>query len=79
MIAYTSWDGLQAMARQHDADLSLIPGERLEMAPHWTRSVSRRVRHAAERVRVGLAGIQGEASLGSDAEYRTMRHGNGDR
>jgi len=67
------------MARQHDADLSLVPGERLEMAPHWTRAVSRCVRHAAERVRDGLTGMQGEASLGSDAGNRTLPRGAGDR
>ncbi len=79
MIAYTSWDGLQAMARQYDADLSLVPGERLEMAPHWTRALSRYVRHAAERVRVGLTGMQEEVSLGSAAGNRAMPRGAGEQ
>ncbi|MBA2597327.1 MAG: hypothetical protein M3Q50_03410 [Chloroflexota bacterium] len=38
MIAYTAWDGLQTIARQYDADLALVPGERTELAPRWKRS-----------------------------------------
>ena len=38
MIAYTAWDSLQAIARQYDADPTLVPGERIAMAPRRERS-----------------------------------------
>lgn len=56
MLAYTAWDGLRTIARQYDADLAHIPGERLELAPRWERSsLSLAVRRFAERIRAGRA------------------------
>ncbi len=56
MLAYTAWDSLQTIARQYDADLALISGEQLELAPRWERSsLSLAVRRFAGRIRAGRA------------------------
>lgn len=52
MIAYTAWDSLQTIARQYDADLSLVSGSHIELAPRWARSsASIAFRRLADRVR----------------------------
>jgi hypothetical protein len=38
MIAYTAWDSLQVIAREYGADLALVPGEQLAMAPRRGRA-----------------------------------------
>jgi hypothetical protein len=68
MIAYTAWDSLQAIAQQYDADLVQAPGERLELIRHGDQSIPRAsVRRLGERMRAGLAALQGQAPLGKRA------------
>lgn len=54
MIAYTAWDSLQAIARQYDADLSLVPGEHTTMAPRCegSRAIAT-MRHFIRRLSAG--------------------------
>ena len=39
MIAYTAWDSLRAIAREHDADLSLDGDARIALKAYWERIV----------------------------------------
>ncbi len=56
MIAYTAWDSLHVIARHYDADLAVIAGDRVELAPHRGGSAaSDTVQRLAERVRAGVA------------------------
>ena len=56
MLAYTAWDGLQSIARQYDADLEILSGDHIALAPRWARpSPSRVVHRLADRVRAGTA------------------------
>ena len=45
MIAYTAWDSLRVIAQQYDADLMLIPGERLELTKRRDQSMPRGTLH----------------------------------
>jgi hypothetical protein len=65
MIAYTAWDSLQALAQEYDADLVMAPGDRIGLRGRRNHSVP----HASmfrlgERLRAGLALLQGQASSG---------------
>lgn len=40
MLAYTAWDGLQNIARQFDADLTLDAEAHVRMAPRRERFLS---------------------------------------
>ena len=56
MIAYTAWDSLHVIAREFDADLAVIAGDRVELAPHRRGSAaSATVQRLAERFRAGIA------------------------
>ena len=51
MLAYTAWDSLQTIARQFDADLDIVSGDFLAIAPRWTRfSASAAFRRLTERL-----------------------------
>jgi hypothetical protein len=54
MLAYTAWDGLQTIARQYDADLEIVSGNHIALAPRRTRaSATATVRRLTERLRIG--------------------------
>jgi hypothetical protein len=68
MIAYTAWDSLQAIARQVEADLVLIPGEELGLTRRRDHPVlGASVRRLGTRLRAGLAALQGQAPSGGCA------------
>src|SRR5215218_591677 len=50
MIAYTAWDSLQTIAQQYDADLVLVPGERLGLMRRRDQSAPRPPRTASASV-----------------------------
>ena len=56
MLAYTAWDGLQTIARQYDADLTLVANDHIELGPR-RRRVASTVRQAVERIAAGVAGL----------------------
>jgi len=59
MIAYTAWDSLQTIAQQYDADLTLVPGEGIALAPYRKRPlVSASLRRLSPWLRAGLAVFQ---------------------
>ena len=59
MIAYTAWDSLQTIAQQYDADLVVVPGERLGLMRRRDQSAPRAsVHRLGERLRNGLAALQ---------------------
>jgi 2-hydroxychromene-2-carboxylate isomerase len=59
MIAYTAWDSLQTIAQQYDADLVLVPGERLGLMKRRDQSAPRATAHGlGKRLRAGLAALQ---------------------
>ncbi len=63
MIAYTAWDSLQTIARQYDADLEIVSGDHIALAPRWARSsASFAIRRFAERVRAGIAPATGRVA-----------------
>ena len=54
MLAYTAWDGLQTIARQYDADLEIVSGAHIALAPRRARSSpAATVRRLTERLRAG--------------------------
>ena len=59
MIAYTTWDSLQAIAQQYDADLVLAPGERLRLTRRRDQSAARATVHRlGKHLRAALAVLQ---------------------
>jgi 2-hydroxychromene-2-carboxylate isomerase len=56
MIAYTAWDSLQALAQQYDADLVIVPGERIGLTRRRNPYIPRAtVRRLGARLRAGLS------------------------
>ena len=55
MLAYTAWDSLQTIARQYDADLRIVSGDRVTLAPRSARSSAvQAARRLTKRLRDGL-------------------------
>ena len=56
MIAYTAWDSLQALAQQYDADLVIVPGERIGLTRRRDPYIPPiTVRRLGARLRAGLS------------------------